>query len=40
LNEEARIVMELTDWDEPRAGAALTRHNWNIRSVLASAPAR
>jgi N-acetylmuramic acid 6-phosphate (MurNAc-6-P) etherase len=33
-----RIVMELTGWDEPRAGAALAKHDWNIRSVLADAP--
>lgn len=33
-----RIVMELTGWDEARAAAALTRQNWNIRSVLADAP--
>ncbi len=31
-----RIVMELTGWDESKAGAALARHGWNIRSALAS----
>lgn len=31
-----RIVMDLTGWDEPQAAAALTRHGWNIRGVLAA----
>ena len=32
-----RIVMELTGWDESRAGAALAQQDWNIRRVLAGA---
>ena len=31
-----RIVMELTGWDESKAGTALAKHGWNIRSALAS----
>jgi N-acetylmuramic acid 6-phosphate etherase len=33
-----RIVMELTGWDESKAGTALAQHGWNIRSALASGP--
>ena len=31
-----RIVMELTGWNEARAGTALAQHDWNIRRVLAN----